>query len=65
MNIHTAIIHYPKQRRTRKLPWTQNMEETVLKDLVDARNVVKSPTPPSLNSMAICKSCAYQEFCFA
>lgn len=65
MNIHTAIIHYPKQRRTRKLPWTQNMEETVLKDLFDARNVVKSPAPPGLNSMAICKSCAYQEFCFA
>lgn len=65
MGIHTGIIHYPKQKRTRKLLWTQDMEEAVIKDLADARNVVKAATPPAFDGMAICKSCAYQEFCFA
>ncbi len=65
MEIHTGIIHYPKQKRTRKLSWTQDMERAVLNDLAEARKVVKATTPPAFNARSICKSCAYQEFCFA
>ena len=65
MEIHTAIIHYPKQKRTRELSWNHDMEQAVANDLAEARSVVKATVPPALKVKNICKSCAYQEFCFA
>ncbi|MBW2111283.1 MAG: CRISPR-associated protein Cas4 [Deltaproteobacteria bacterium] len=63
--IHTAIIHYPKQKRTRKLFWTQDMAFSVKNDLAQARDVVVAAVPPAFNLKNICKNCAYQEFCLA
>jgi CRISPR-associated exonuclease Cas4 len=65
VNVHTCIIHYPKQKRTRVLPWIAEMEESVGADLTKARRIVESSQAPLPAAGTICKSCAYEEFCFA
>ena len=65
VNVHTCIIHYPKQKRTDELTWSADMEQSVTADLAEARRVVENPEPPLSANGAICRSCAYEEFCFA
>ncbi len=65
MQIHTAVVHYPKQKRTREIPWSDAMEAAVADDLAQAAEIVQAPAPPPLAPKNICKNCAYQEFCFA
>lgn len=64
IKIHTCIIHYPKQKRTRELAWTPDMEQAVKDNLAEARKIVNGSVPPVFTAKNICKRCAYQEFCF-
>jgi len=65
MDIHTCIIHYPKQRRTKVLEWDESMNAQVNADLKQARTLVGAASPPTFEYRNICKNCAYQEYCMA
>ena len=63
IDIHTGVIHYPKQKRTRSISWSSEMENMVAEDLKKAAEVVSATMPPKFEPMNICGNCAYQEFC--
>ncbi|MDD4736954.1 MAG: CRISPR-associated protein Cas4 [Kiritimatiellae bacterium] len=63
--IKRCVIHYPKQRRTWNLDWTDDMTERVQDDLARACAVIALPVPPPFECMSICKKCAYEEYCSA
>jgi len=63
--IYECIIHYPKQKRTKKMIWDKEMGEHVEQDLAEVRKIIYLSKVPSVNEKTYCKSCAYEEFCFA
>lgn len=65
MSVERCIIHYPKQRRTKELPWSEEMNQLVAEDLQRAAAIIVQPQPPPFEYKSICKSCAYQELCMA
>lgn len=64
LKVDTCIVHYPKQKKTRKLKWTTDMEKQVEADLEKARSIVKILAPPEVTYGRICQKCAFEEYCF-
>ena len=60
-----CVIHYPKQKRTKKLSWDLKVAKAVEQDLAEVRKIISLSMVPPLTEKTYCKSCAYEEFCFA
>ncbi len=65
MNVDRCVVHYPKQKRTKEINWTDSMKQDVQDDLAEARRIVAMPKPPPASKLPYCRSCAFQELCFA
>lgn len=65
INIKEAQIHYPTSRKTHTLEWNPEIDAKVQDDLAECLRVVSLDSPPPLIEFPYCKSCAYQEICFA
>jgi CRISPR-associated exonuclease Cas4 len=61
----TALIHYPRQRRRETVRLTPELEAALLEVLRRVRGLRQTETPPPVpRRMSICRSCAYDEFCW-
>ncbi len=63
--VHEAQIHYPKQRKTAVVAWNETCAASVEKDLQAVEAIHEMNMPPPAVRKNICKSCAYEEVCFA
>ncbi len=57
-------IDYPKLKQKRTLELTKEKEEELKNLLTKIDEVVKQQTPPKVEQMKICRTCAYQELCW-
>lgn len=65
MTVHSAEIHYPLMRRIETVRWSEEAHAQMNADLDAVRTVLALPRPPSIIAYPYCKSCAYQEMCYA
>ncbi|MDR5696075.1 MAG: CRISPR-associated protein Cas4 [Armatimonadota bacterium] len=60
-----GILHYPRQRRREVVRLTQELQSELQAVLQKIREIRAMPVPPSVpRRMAVCRSCAYDEFCW-
>lgn len=59
-----AKIDYPLLRQTMEVELSADDEEKMQKMLMDIEHIALEKTPPPLEKMKICKSCAYYDLCY-
>jgi CRISPR-associated exonuclease Cas4 len=60
-----GILHYPRQRRREVVQLSPELETELHATLKQVQEIRTMPTPPAVpRRMAICRSCAYDEFCW-
>lgn len=61
-----GILHYPRQRRREQVLLTPELEKE-LRAVLAGINRLRQDTlpPPRLKNNRVCRSCAYEEFCWA
>jgi CRISPR-associated exonuclease Cas4 len=60
-----AILHYPRTRRTVRLPYTQERETAALSDIETVIAVVAGQSSPSRLPRHSCRGCSYFDYCWA
>lgn len=60
-----GVLHYPRQRRREVIRLTPELEEELQEVLIRIKEIRKMPCPPRIpRRMSVCRSCAYDEFCW-
>ena len=60
-----GMLHYPNQRRKERVELTPELEAELLQILRQVRQLRGQPLPPTVEKpMRICRSCAFEEFCW-
>jgi CRISPR-associated exonuclease Cas4 len=59
-----GILHYPKTRRTTRLPYTENDAHQAETDITDVLTVVAAPTSPPRLARTACRGCSYLDYCW-
>jgi CRISPR-associated exonuclease Cas4 len=60
-----GILHYPRQRRREIVRLRPDLESELRAVLSKVQEVRQLPTPPPVpRRMTVCRSCAYDEFCW-
>lgn len=65
VEIREAQIHYPVIRKTKNVPWSEELRLAVENDIRSAETVIADPVPLPPERKNICKNCAYEEICFS
>ncbi|MCM8536729.1 MAG: CRISPR-associated protein Cas4 [Lentisphaeraceae bacterium] len=65
IRVDECKIHYPKMRQTKSVMWDDEANKAAEKDLAETRQILDQDKPPSIHKYPYCKSCAYQELCYA
>jgi CRISPR-associated exonuclease Cas4 len=60
----TGELRFPKEKRRQTVELTEEAEREVEAALREIRRIEQLPTPPQVEFMSICKSCAYLELCW-
>lgn len=60
-----AILHYPKTRRTERLPWTEELTERTETDIRDACEVIAADHCPERLARSACRGCSYVDYCWS
>jgi CRISPR-associated exonuclease Cas4 len=60
-----AILHYPKTRRTLRLPYTQEREADALSDIESVIAIAASQASPPRLPRHACRGCSYLDYCWA
>ncbi|WP_327046834.1 CRISPR-associated protein Cas4 [Microbispora sp. NBC_01189] len=59
-----GILHYPKTRRTKRLPYTTQAAEQAEADIAEVLAVVSAPDSPPLLARSACRGCSYADYCW-
>ncbi|GGP08437.1 CRISPR-associated protein Cas4 [Nonomuraea glycinis] len=59
-----GILHYPKTRRTKRLPYTSEAAEQAAADIREVLAVVSEPESPPRLSRSACRGCSYTDYCW-
>ncbi|MEV6981864.1 CRISPR-associated protein Cas4 [Sphaerisporangium sp. NPDC051017] len=59
-----AILHYPKTRRTKRLPYTAQAAEQARADIAVVLDVVSASASPPLLTRPACRGCSYIDYCW-
>lgn len=59
-----GILHYPKTRRTRRLPYTSQAAAQAETDIAEVLDVVSSAVSPPLLARSACRGCSYLDYCW-
>ncbi len=57
-------LRFPKERRREEVRLTPDLEQQVIDALREIHVVESLPSPPTVDFMPICRSCAYCELCW-
>jgi CRISPR-associated exonuclease Cas4 len=60
----TGELRFPKERRREEVHLTSDLEEEVALALRDIARIEAMPSPPNMDYMPICRTCAYAELCW-
>ena len=60
-----AILHYPKIRRTVRIPWTPEREAQARADVRAVIVTVSEPDSPPRLPRSSCRGCGYADYCWA
>ena len=60
-----AILHYPKTRRTVRIPWTPEREAQAHADVQAVIVTVSEPDSPPRLPRSSCRGCGYADYCWA
>jgi CRISPR-associated exonuclease Cas4 len=64
-NIKKGIINYPKQRKTKEIEYTEEIEKKIATITDEIVRIKEEKTAPEVLNSKICKSCSYEDFCYA
>lgn len=56
-------LNYPKERRREKIKLEEQNVNELEAALLEIQQILKSNSPPKMEQSAICKKCAYYDFC--
>jgi CRISPR-associated exonuclease Cas4 len=59
-----AVLHYPKTRRTVRLPYTPERAAQAAADISAVLAAVAAPISPPRLSRADCRGCSYLDYCW-
>ncbi|MEV4183906.1 CRISPR-associated protein Cas4 [Streptosporangium canum] len=59
-----GILHYPKTRRTKRLPYTAQAAERAEADITEVLDVVSVGVSPPLLPRPACRGCSYTDYCW-
>jgi len=59
-----GVLHYPKTRRTKRLPYTPQAAEQAEADIAEVLEVVSAITSPPLLARSGCRGCSYTDYCW-
>ncbi|WP_214104951.1 CRISPR-associated protein Cas4 [Acrocarpospora catenulata] len=59
-----GILHYPKTRRTRRLPYTEQAAEQARADIAEVLAVLAAPDSPPRLARSACRGCSYADYCW-
>ena len=60
-----GALLFPKEKRTEKVVLTDELEKEIEGILGEMEKILPRETPPPPKKIRFCKSCSYQEFCWA
>ncbi|GIV18229.1 MAG: CRISPR-associated protein Cas4 [Armatimonadota bacterium] len=61
-----GVLHYPNQRRKERVELTPELEAELQQVIQQVEALRQQPLPPQVpRPMRICRSCAYEEFCWS
>jgi CRISPR-associated exonuclease Cas4 len=59
-----GILHYPKTRRTKRLPYTTEAAEQAAIDITEVVKVVSAADSPPRLTRSACRGCSYTDYCW-
>ncbi|WP_262391872.1 CRISPR-associated protein Cas4 [Nocardiopsis sp. CNR-923] len=60
-----GVLHYPKTRRTHRMPYQPDWDERARTDIASVRDTVAQPTCPPRLSRTRCRGCSYFDYCWS
>ena len=60
-----GVLLFPKERRTEMVELSPDLEEEIRKTLKELERLLSQEKPPPAVRIRYCKTCAFQEFCWA
>lgn len=60
----SAVITYPKERKTQKIILSKDEENRIEGIVDDIENIIKLPNPPTPIKKSYCKNCSYFTLCW-
>ena len=60
-----GVIEYPKLREKQQVSWEASDLAMVEKWVADIQILLSLPVPPEVIHARICRSCSYEDFCYA
>lgn len=60
-----GVITYPKMRKKEEIELTQELEESIERDLEKIKTILEQDKPPLPIRKKYCSKCAYYELCFS
>lgn len=63
--IHGAVLHFPKTRRTVRIPWNPEKQAEARADVEAALAAISEPaSPPRFERRSDCRGCSYADYCW-
>lgn len=59
-----GILHYPKTRRTKRLPYTPEAAAQAEADIAEVLAVVSAAVSPPRLARSACRGCSYTDYCW-
>lgn len=60
-----AILHYPKTRRTQRMPYETDWDERARTDIAAVLATVSRGTSPARLTRTACRGCSYFDYCWS
>lgn len=66
VDIQGAVLHYPKIRRTVRIPWTPEKEAEAREDINAVLALIREHSAPArFDRRSRCRGCSYADYCWA
>lgn len=63
--IASGVLMFPKEKKRTNIELTEELESELLQVFKDIDRIVSNDSPPPIQKIKYCTSCAYREFCWS